>query len=29
MSGKKLTISDGLCAMALGTTVATGIVAGK
>ena len=28
MSTKKLTISDGLCAVAFGTTVATGIIAG-
>jgi hypothetical protein len=28
MSAKKMTISDGLCAVAFGTTVATGIIAG-
>ena len=28
MSSKKMTISDGLCAVAFGTTVATGIIAG-
>ena len=28
MANKKMTISDGLCAVAFGTTVATGIIAG-